>query len=226
MKEFITVAKYIPIYLWFFFKEIFLRVIGRKKEAFKLMIERDSFIPRNTPVELLDLSDKKGKISVFDIGCGDGGLLEEVKKRGCLGVGVELSHLRCKKARKHGKIYEGDFLEQDIKEKFDVVIASGVLEHMPAPNAALQKIKKLMKKDAVLVIMVPNDEAWERRRRANPLEWWKIIAYHGYHMENIDLERAKKLLSDNGFKIVKINNNYFANSDEVSLWDIVAEVKQ
>jgi len=224
MSKFFKFARFIPIYSWLFLEEMFLRILGRKKEAFKIMIERDALIPRNTPIELLELSGKSGNISVLDIGCGDGGLLQEVKSQGGIPVGVELSHVRTQKAKESGKVYEGNFIDLEIKEKFDVILASEVLEHIPGPNAALQKIKLLMKKNAVLVLRLPNEEEFDNRRKSNPLEWWKLIAYRGHHAEEIDLERAKKLLAENGFGIVKIQEKLFSDSNLVSHWDIVAEV--
>ncbi len=223
MSNFLKFAKFAPIYLWLFMEEMFLRIIGRKKEAFKLMVERDALIPRSTPVELLEMAGKKGNISVLDIGCGDGGLLKIVKERGGVAIGAELSKTRAQKAREFGKVYEGDFVELDISEKFDVVIASEVLEHIPGPNAALQKIRKLMKSNAILIVRLPNEEEFDRMRKANPIEWWKLIAYRGGHAEEIDLEMAKKLLEDNKFGIVKIQNKMFPDSQKVSHWDIVAE---
>lgn len=48
-------------------------------------------------------------------------------------------------------------------ERFDVVLLSFILEHIENPSAALKRMKKFMKPNGVVFIMVPNAQSLHRR---------------------------------------------------------------
>ncbi len=101
-----------------------------------------------------DLEIKKGDI--LDIGCGDGKLLDnlgnEWKK-----YGIEFDEKAIKIARdKKLKIYEGGYkILSSIDKKFDVIIASHVLEHIHSPFNFIELAFKNLKKGGEMWLQWP-----------------------------------------------------------------------
>lgn len=104
----------------------------------------------------------KNAKNAYDIGCGEGFLLEEfyklnLKVKSCdfsNAIKRFFSHLE--EFHSQGNIYEiiSDVFE---KEKFDIITVQNVLEHVVEPVELLKLLRKGMHKDSILAISVPND---------------------------------------------------------------------
>lgn len=99
---------------------------------------------------------------ILDIGCGFGGLLSELKKTGYQNLhGLEPSKKNCDYAmRKYGiTVYEG-VLGDDIlalrNKQFDLLILSGVLEHLADVKKSVELCHSYLKKDGKLLVEVPD----------------------------------------------------------------------
>ena len=98
-------------------------------------------------------SRKKG--SVLDVGCGDGLIACVLRWSGWDMEGIDLSKKGIGLARL--KCPTVDFGVEDIFKKtgrYDYVLASEIIEHLPNPEEFLQKIKALFTKEAL--ITTPN----------------------------------------------------------------------
>lgn len=106
---------------------------------------------------------KKSLINVVDIGCGDGVLLyllqKKIKEYSFKISGVDLSEDALKVAK--SKIGEGNFIKNDVyntgfqENSFDLIISSDVIEHVKQPEKMLAEIKRIAKKDALIIISTP-----------------------------------------------------------------------
>ncbi|MDP2750696.1 MAG: class I SAM-dependent methyltransferase, partial [Nanoarchaeota archaeon] len=105
--------------------------------------------------------DKKMSLknkSALDIACGECHLIDSAKAYGLKIVGNELEKSVCESLKKKGyEIICGDITKIKIKQKFDIIFMSQILEHLYEPNKFLQSVKKLLKEDGKLIIMVPNE---------------------------------------------------------------------
>jgi len=146
--------------------------------------------------------------SILDIGAGTGLFLSKFKEKGWNIDGVELSKQTCKFAKQTYDIELrcGDLLKQSIPTNiFDVVTLNGCLEHLHKPKETMIKITKLLKKDAVLVITVPNFDGIGRVIFGK--EWYAVQPpTHLYHFTPKTLRNMLELA---GFKIKKIKHNYW-----------------
>lgn len=158
---------------------------------------------------------------VLDIGCGSGYLLGELSKK--------LS------AKYYGvDVYEGtekrafNYVSADITEglpfkskEFDCVILGEVIEHVPNPDELLREIKRVMQKDAVLIVTTPNLVSWANRlfvlfgiqplftetsSERNLGRRFKLLGQGGKvqgHLKIFTYNSLKEILEKEGFKIIK-----------------------
>lgn len=110
---------------------------------------------------------------ILEIGCATGFMGNYlIKNKKCTVVGVELGVDEAAEARKNlSKVIVGDVestmtLRKIAKlEKFDVVFASALIEHLKDPWKALKNWKKFLKKDGCLIISTSNIAHWSMRFR-------------------------------------------------------------
>jgi cyclopropane-fatty-acyl-phospholipid synthase len=74
---------------------------------------------------------------VLDLGCGWGGLLDFIRRRGATGVGVTLSSAQAAACRRHGldvHIHDAREVDADSFGAFDAVASLGAFEHFCSPD--------------------------------------------------------------------------------------------
>jgi 2-polyprenyl-3-methyl-5-hydroxy-6-metoxy-1,4-benzoquinol methylase len=130
---------------------------------------------------------------LLDFGCGKGKFGSLAKKTGWQVKCVETAPERASYAKdiyglevntrfySTGKIFNNDF---------DVLTLFHVLEHLPSPKASLKElIKHNLKKDALIVIEVPNINSWQSAIAGN--KWMHLdIPRHFNHFTSSNLERV------------------------------------
>lgn len=95
---------------------------------------------------------------VLDLGCRDGTLTKYYTSGNDV-LGVDIDKRLLAKARKnlHIRTKHVNLLENwKIKEKFNVIIAGEVLEHLYYPKKIIAKCASHLKKDGLLLVSVPN----------------------------------------------------------------------
>ncbi|BAY21838.1 type 11 methyltransferase [Calothrix sp. NIES-2100] len=105
--------------------------------------------------------EKQRPLRVLDIGCGNGSLSNFIAKNGYEVVGIEESESGVKFASHtfpecrfiQGSIYNLPYSE--LGEKFDIVIASEVIEHLFYPREILRTAKKCLKPNGSLILTTP-----------------------------------------------------------------------
>lgn len=100
---------------------------------------------------------KTGRI--LDVGCGPGYFLAVAKKNGWKTQGVEVSKIAAGYAKKKFgiNVFAGELLDAGYpNEYFDVVTLWHVLAHLPNPSETLTEANRVLKKDGLLVLTVPN----------------------------------------------------------------------
>lgn len=74
---------------------------------------------------------------VLDLGCGWGALLEDIRARGAIGVGVTLSSAQLASCRRHGldvHLLDAREIDRDQVGGFDAVASLGAFEHFCSPE--------------------------------------------------------------------------------------------
>ena len=104
-------------------------------------------------IKLLRKYKKKGKL--LDFGCGTGWFLEGAKNY-FDSYGVEYSDSIREWLLKKFNIKAFKTLEDITHEKFDIITAFDVIEHVPSPLNLLKNLKKKLKKNGIILIYTPN----------------------------------------------------------------------
>lgn len=131
------------------------------------------------------------EISVLDVGCGDGYLLQHFRNKTDWDIrGLEPNSKMAELLVKAGFHVDCGLLE-DIaypEASFDAVILTHVLEHTDNPLNMLKEIYRILKPDGLLLVEVPNFNAFSRKfmRRY----WWGYhLPRHTYHYTLETLEK-------------------------------------
>lgn len=96
-------------------------------------------------------------IQILDVGCGIGKFLNHLDNKKFFKYGVEINKKGAIEAGKKGiTVYTTDFLKLNMSKKFDVITMWHVLEHLPQPQKAIDKVFELLDKNGIFLFAVPN----------------------------------------------------------------------
>jgi SAM-dependent methyltransferase len=158
------------------------------------VLDEARYIIKNSGLE--NCSRERNAIKVLEIGSSTGILLNAFKIEGFDVTGVEPSKLaaRYSKLNYNLNVINGLFEEVKIKEKFDLVLCSHLLEHVNNPIEFLSKIRKVLKKEGILYIKVSNlyKPRMSLKRFFTPL-----------HLINYSPRTLINMLALNNFKAIK-----------------------
>ncbi len=103
------------------------------------------------------LPSLKGKETFLDIGCGHGGVSEDLIKKGFSVTGIEINDDAIKSLYKKGfEVIKKDINKPlQINNKFDIVMLLDVLEHIFDPLSLLLDVKNLTTKEGYIIVTVP-----------------------------------------------------------------------
>jgi SAM-dependent methyltransferase len=156
-------------------------------------------------------------LRLLDVGCGNATFLYFLKKnRPCWNLtGIEFEPQACKGPKELGlNIICGDFQNMEFeKNTYDVITAFHYLEHELSPKEFLIKAKNILKKDGLLVIMVPNIASIEARIFG---VFWSGIDVPR-HMLFFSQKTLSNLLLSAGFKIIGTDSFFNINGTLISL---------
>ncbi len=133
--------------------------------------------------------------AVLEVGCSGGPLLLELRDKGFANVwGLDVSSVAVALAQKRGltNVKEADAASTGFEaEKFDVVIASDILEHIQDDGGALREWRRILKPGGRLILFVPahmflwsaHDEANQHLRRYGRAEILQLVLENGFVVE-------------------------------------------
>lgn len=158
------------------------------------------------------IKDMLGRISyarVIDIGCGDGGLLEVVR-RDCPYTGIDISptqlssfrHFLKENKRNHVRLVQCDITTLPFPDNnFDLAFACDVLEHVLEPKKVLKEIFRVVKKGGFVVFSIPNERLLQFARLIS-LRFPLRSPDHLYSLSVRDvLEQFPKAISFHGIPV-------------------------
>ncbi len=118
---------------------------------------------------ILALLPPKKDLKILDMGCGKGELAQTLINLGHQVYGADVSNEALEVAKKFlVRHYCFNFEDENwpvdlLKEKFDVVVASEVVEHVFWPVEFLNNLSLLVKDDGRIIVTTPNFLFWKNR---------------------------------------------------------------
>lgn len=149
--------------------------------------------------------------TILDIGCGDGYLLNSIKKPGVKKLGVDVSERPIKFAQAFATDAEFQLIDIfEMDDKHDVVVLTEVMEHIPDDqiHGFVEQSKRLVAPGGHLVITVPTtvvslNKKHHRHydeelldRHFGSVEGWKLIQDYRVYSNSPRLKRRLRLLSN------------------------------
>jgi SAM-dependent methyltransferase len=135
----------------------------------------------------------------LEVGCGDGALLCELRRRGFGGSlhGVEITRAAVQIARGRAEIdsvalYDGRHLDH-ADAAYDLGIVSHVLEHVPDPAALLAEVGRVCR---AVLMEVPLEDNLSTRRSVK-----RAHAEEVGHLQRLSREAARRIVSDAGLRV-------------------------
>ncbi len=150
---------------------------------------------------------KGKKLKIMDIGCGEGYFLNLAKKMGFEVVGIDFNKKAIEIAKeKFGieRVYPftiEEFIEKFPDEKFDVICAFHLIEHLENPLDFIFKFKKILNKQGFFIFSIPSD-----RRISVKLKRREEFDYPPHHLTRWNDKSIKFLAGKTGFEIIKIKD--------------------
>lgn len=163
-------------------------------------IEKSLYLP---VMEEIIKYKKEGNL--LDVGCGSGEILHLAKDFGFSSYGVEINSDAVNFLKNKGfNVFCGDFLNLNLqKNYFDVTTLMSVIEHLENPYLALEKCHHILKKDGIIVFLVPNCGISFKILKGR----WIYASPLLGHIYCFSERAIKKLLTEAGFKniIIKVS---------------------
>jgi len=175
----------------------------------------------------------KDNPKILDLGCGIGGISFPLSYLGYRVVGIDVDPQSIDECIKENTFPDATFLVGDIavldlKEKFDIIICSEVLEHSPQPERLLRTIGKHLNPDGIAILTIPNGYSFHELVLSRLFRRLKITAlFHKLprgiyrmltsrpdatlnvacsHVQFFTLNRFIKLLNESRLHLVDISN--------------------
>jgi SAM-dependent methyltransferase len=139
---------------------------------------------------------------LVDLGCWVGFLPAEAQAQGWDVVGVEPSEFASAYARDRLglDVRTDDLFSAELPEgAFDAVVLGDVIEHLPRPGDALERVAALLAPGGVVCLMVP--DAGSRLARTLGARWWSVIPTHVHYFTRTSL---RVLLERHGFSVLEV----------------------
>jgi len=146
---------------------------------------------------------------VIDLGCGDGVLLQKIRKK-CKALGVDISPAAVKHCKSKGlkaKVLDFDGKKLPFKAKtFDFVVMLDVLEHLYLPRETLTEARRIGKR---IVLVVPNFTSATARLQVLLGKVPENNTPKKGHVQWVTHKVLGKWLKEAGWKIETLEGNYY-----------------
>lgn len=210
-------------------KELYERQYGQKKLAgvssfpyLRKVFKNLDLNREDVALSLLDGGDK-----LLDVGCGNGSLVLKARDKFNEVYGIDISPTRIEQAGENAAERFTDvsgihFSSCNINERtdfsdstFDAATAIQVIEHVFDPYSVVSEIRRVLKKDGILIADVPNIAYLKHRVRllfgklpitSSPHNW-RQIGWDGGHLHYFTKKAFCTLLEECGFAILKVSGS-------------------
>jgi 2-polyprenyl-3-methyl-5-hydroxy-6-metoxy-1,4-benzoquinol methylase len=153
------------------------------------------------------------KHEILDVGCAMGGFLDYMSKKGVSrlsGVDMTEKYVEEAKIKKNFRIEQGNAESLPFaNHTFDVVVMEQVMEHLVNPLRAFQEARRVLKKDGVFCIGVPDASRYADFYFFD--YYWLLLREH---IQHFDVEHLNLLAMQEGFMMLECHQTVHAVMSE------------
>jgi SAM-dependent methyltransferase len=179
---------------------------NRIEDTIELIYSSEKSYP-NTTLDARRIIEKCKKYSsgsrFLDVGAGFGLFTREAIKLGFECTAIEASRNNCdifeaiNGFKPNNQLLDFEFANSH-QEKFDVVLLSQVLEHIPEPEHAVKLIQKILKKDGVCAVAVPHFGSFVSKFQGTK----DMFITPPEHLNFFSIQGLNKLFIRNNFTVI------------------------
>lgn len=144
------------------------------------------------------------KGTILDVGCGRGYFLDEARKLGWSGYGVDVSRVVTEYAKNklHLSVFRSDIFSFNPKRVFGLVTLNQVIEHFVNPERLLNKCSEFLTSGGLLYIATPNIESISAKVLKDNFDHYIPPEHVSYFSQHTLTNLLEKL----GFKILYVGS--------------------
>jgi 2-polyprenyl-3-methyl-5-hydroxy-6-metoxy-1,4-benzoquinol methylase len=145
---------------------------------------------------------------VLEVGCGGGAIGRALRSKGCRVTGVD--SVRAADGEAYARFHVQDFdrgLALPPEERYEIVIAADVLEHVRRPEAVLAEARRHLKPGGRLIASTGNVALWYYRLSLlfGRFEYAPRGILDGTHVRLYTLRSFRRLIEGAGWKIARLD---------------------
>lgn len=163
-----------------------------------------------------NISVGRKSLSILDLGCGEGFLVNEAVEKGYQVTGVDFSSFGVEKWNPEilkncvfGNVYDFLSRNKESEEKYDVCILRNVLEHVIDPPSLLRQIFDVLCDDGIALITVPNDycdlQKLAMEKKYIDREFWFAPPDHLFYFNT---KNIVPFFEKNGFTVLDLFSSF------------------
>lgn len=161
------------------------------------------------------LDRKRPPRALLDVGCGEGFFMSAARELGYEAYGIDYSSYGVERHNPdvlpcflRGDIFE--CLDQLVKEErsFTVVNLSGILEHVLDPRFLLLKVKRVLARQGVVRVLVPNDDSKIQQLAERLGKVGKFWFCPPQHLNYFNTATLKAFLERQGFVVKRLLGDF------------------
>lgn len=192
--------------------------VSYEKKYSKEQLENTNYKLQQREVMIKKYTENsENKLSVLDIGCGEGFLVSYLNKNGYDVYGIDYSIYGVKLHNPHieNLVFQGDsteIIKRFIKEhrKFDVINMDSVLDMMVDPDETINLCRQILSDTGTFIVKVANNyselQRYLLRNGKLSKEFWLDNPGHPYYFNKDGFE---SFFNDHSFKMVDIYGESF-----------------
>jgi SAM-dependent methyltransferase len=121
--------------------------------------------------QIKDLQGETEVLSVLDVGCSEGWLLDVFKKNGWRTYACEPDRESCARVAQKGHRAQQSYFSAELfpDQQFNLICLVNVLEHVPDLKVFITDLKECLAQDGLLYMILPSLEALGSMQKASPL---------------------------------------------------------
>jgi len=169
-----------------------------------LKLDKSPHSPHNIIPSLI----KKRNALILDVGCNNGLIGKEIiRMKNAIMDGIDININALEIAKKdYRKVFQRDLYQDKLEideEKYDYIIFSDILEHLPRPDILLKNSRKYLKENGQIIISLPNIARFEIRLDLMLGNFdYKPGILSEDHLRFFTRESAQRIIEDCGYKVI------------------------